>query len=360
MKRKKSIKPNSQSVLVIILCAFIGFMSSYLILRTHFLEPSMLPSNLLVEKSGTAIDKKDTVVLKILSADTLVQLAAQPGQTGKVIKSIDLLFQHNPFFLIWSMLIIIMMTIVSGGFPFFMWQTVEIKEKFSLSKKLHLTSLIGSLILISFMSVLPATLNLYAPRHIVEDMKILLSNSNIIPLFVVLPLLMLYPVFHSVFLISPCASKIGFTNGDKKSIEKAAQNFTYLNKVLLNALQFLAAFVVISVLLSSSMRESIKATFTIRGLDMLPHEINYAYGLYFSLFLSIVYFPVSAYLNYRVGQFKNAIQDNVDLTVPDTEKWFSKLFDNFGGDKSLLTNFKVAFTILSPLITSFLPEQLHL
>jgi hypothetical protein len=81
--------------------------------------------------------------------------------------------------------------------------------------------------------------------------------------------------------------------------------------------------------------------------------------LYFSLFLSIIYIPVYFYIKQNYNRLKEKANE---LNPPDDVKekpWYKDLFGDTRFEGTALDNLKLAFTLMAPLLTSFLPESLH-
>jgi len=116
----------------------------------------------------------------------------------------------------------------------------------------------------------------------------------------------------------------------------------------------LSVIVVFSVLTSGTLKETIKATVHIEGYDIFPAEVSYAYGIFFSLFLCVVYMPVYFYLKRQYSYFKTVLNGMEDFG--DAKE---KLLASLDFKTSALDNLKTAITMLAPFITSFLPENLH-
>jgi hypothetical protein len=359
MKLTHSSALHSRAIAVIFLSAFSGFIISYAILRLNLAETKSRSSELIIKT-----DDRTGNHLTVMPGDSLPQVPLSETTSGSVkpvnIEKKDILFNQNPSFLVWTTLVLVMMTIVAGVFPAFVWECKGLYRTFQLNEKNVRMIIFQTIILCLFLFVLPATLNFYKPVSIIRDFHILLSNHYIIHLFVLLPLLLLVPVFSAIFMIGPSADKINYAGGDKESIESASLKFNRLNRILQNSLQILAVIVVITVLLSSALRQSIKAALSTAGFDLFPKEIVYVYGLYFSLFLALIYLPAAVYLRYKTTGFKTALLSDKKLNTETNKDWMLAVTMNLGLDKSAIDNLKVVLTVLSPLITSFLPEQLHL
>ncbi|HXD94793.1 MAG TPA: hypothetical protein VNX01_16415, partial [Bacteroidia bacterium] len=130
----------------------------------------------------------------------------------------------------------------------------------------------------------------------------------------------------------------------------------YLNQLLQSTLQILATIVVFSVLTSSTLGESIKSMVSVSGLDLFPKQISYIYGMYFSLFLCVIYIPIYYYLKNNFNRLKELASDPVN--IPNSSVWYTSLFGDVKFEGSALENVKLALTIIAPILTAFLPKTL--
>ena len=191
-------------------------------------------------------------------------------------------------------------------------------------------------------------------------MKILFENSSVILILSIGSIILSLPMIATMFLVGKAGDSIPASTCDPASAKQAVENFNYLNSVLLAALQVLATIVVLSGLCSAALGESIKSTFTIVGFDIFPKELSYAYGLFYALFLAIFYLPVYFSLKEKGKLLQQAL---VVAGPGQDEKEAEKnkqLGEKLELKSSALDSFKLALTILSPLIASFIPEHLQL
>ncbi len=345
---------------------------------------------------------KDSIVLKLpvsskLRIDSLPQFSKNNGlvnrlllmsnhktdslthrdQTGALLRH-NILFHQNPIFLVWSMLVSIMMAIAAGSFPVFVIQIFRLKNKFKLSSVQVLTGFIYAIIVVLSLALNSSELRgYYKPPDIINDFNILLSRGEILNNIVIFTTILSIPTFLVIFLTAISSDNLSIKNSVEKGIKKEdeiqkftdvelvkqkkmeieaiAHQFEFLSQSLKGAMQILAVIVVFSVLTSSALRMSIKAVVEIKYYDIFPVEASYVYGMYFSLFLCIMYIPSYIYLKNRFMKFK----ENINMQLID-EQWSQSVLETVKFEGTALDNMKLAFTILAPLITSFLPDSLHL
>jgi hypothetical protein len=185
-----------------------------------------------------------------------------------------------------------------------------------------------------------------------KDFQILLTNGDIIMHCIIGAIfLLLLPTIICTFLILPASSNIMKKISLTREIESAATSLDLLDNRVSDILQFLAIVVVLSGLTTSLMGSSIKATIRVEGFDIFPTEISYAYGLQFTLFLAVLYFPVHFYL----AEQKKLLLKNLPGR---NEVWKSSIAGKLSRKTSALDMLKASLTVLSPLIASFLPQHL--
>lgn len=352
MSWNKTNKPNYRSVIIVMSCTLIGFVLTFYSLKASFLEQYEIPSKInIIVKDNTGYE------LEVINKDTLVQSAINTS-SGINIFAKDVIFQRNPIFMVWGLLIVILITIASGAFPVFIWQNLQLSKKFNLSKKQIFSSLLFTLVLLSVMIIIFYSFEGYKrPPYFVDNLKILLKDGNFLIIISFVTVLLSIPVVLIFFIIGYSLENLSFDKSDKTGFEKSASQIEYLNRILQAALQVFAVIVVFSILTSSALRESIKTVVEIKGFDILPKEMSYVYGLYYTLFLGILYIPTYMFLRYRKEEL---LKELISIQNPENEKWVQKVTADMNEKNSMFDNIKLSLTVLSPLITSFLPEQLNI
>jgi hypothetical protein len=277
------------------------------------------------------------------------------------VKGKNLLFNLNPSLVVWTMLIIMMVTIASASFPAFIWQIKHIIKFFELRLKHFLQAVILALSIITFLSIYHYTMTgFYKPSDIIDNFGILFKNGNVINTVVISTLLLQIPLLIVIFLVGIAAETITVDLSKKQSLEKAIIKFNMLNQLLTGALQVLAILVVFSVLTTSALQQSIKSALIIKSIDISPPELSYVYGLFFTLFLAIIYIPVQLFLRYRINSLKQDIQIQSQNENEDNQQTYKNMIGQLNVGGTALDNLKLAFTVLAPLISGFLPEQLKI
>jgi hypothetical protein len=277
----------------------------------------------------------------------------------------SMLFNQNPAFMTWAFLICAMMSVAAGSAPFFISQIIELKRKFGLSRrKVWVGGILYAVLLDVFLFLTNNhNTSYFHPPQIIDHFHILFTSGSIIQGIIAAVLILILPGLSLMFLIGASSDSIYIVAKDKvhdvhqnsiESIEEATKKIKYLNQLLQSTLQILAVIVVFSVLTTSMLGQSIRSTVSVQGFDLYPKQISYVYGLYFALFLCVIYVPVYYYLKNNYNRLKELAADPAN--IPDSADWYSKLFGDAKFEGSALENLKLSLTIIAPIITSFLPN----
>jgi len=347
-------RDNPLSIPIIILFGLIGYTAAFILLSSNYRDPDMFRDIYVMRNTS---DNK----LHEVSKDTLTLseklMVEKPVSIGKG----QLLFTLNPNFLVWTALILIMFTLSSACLPVFIWQIIYLKNKFKL-KAMHIwQSIAFAGLMIIFLIIVQLSLTgLYYPSQIIDNFNILFLHGWVVRAIAYTTPILQIPILILMFLVGISAQTVNYDIKDKLSIEKAISQFSLLNQSLTWALQILAVLVVFSVLTTGTLQQTIKSVLILKEFEVFPKEISYVYGMFFSLFLGIIYIPTYLYLKNRYSQLNKALEFGMESADEKTQELYEKLLksDNFGG--SAIDNLKLAFTVLAPLISGFLPEQLNL
>jgi hypothetical protein len=337
-------KYQSVSIFIIILFAIAGFGITFWKYKTALvLEPLRI-------NGGT-----DSVYYV---KDTINQIAYDFKAT-QIFKPGQLLFHRAPVFLVWIMLVHVMITVAAGSFPVFAMQAWNLKRNFRFPNWQFLLLITMTIVFVWLLSILPQLLPGYIkPFHLVEKFKVLLYNPNMILYSVVVTLGLIIPILLVIFMVGPASDRIRVNSRSQESFEKAATELNRLFDVLLMALQVMAVIVVLTVLTSRTLHESFRSVIRIENVEF-TREISYVYGLYFSLFLAIIFIPSYYHLRLRSASMKQSLNDYLNETGPEIDsKWPEKMATAFTLKTSALEALKLTLTVLAPLISSFLPNEL--
>lgn len=353
-------KPRTTIVVLTVFCALFGFVITAFIINANLIQYTTLPKAVILHVEDNAANHMVAVPLKVTSAIPMDTVKTKPVVANvPVIR--EVIHHENPMFLVWTMLISIMISLAAGVCPYLIAQLIDIRQRFKLStSQTWIPVMYAFLIIVYLFLVNWATVGYYRPQQILDDFKILLHPGGILDGFVAATVLLICPAFVIIFMNVFATNNIISKKHDKESILNAADNLEHLNRSLRSMLQLLAIIVVFSVLTSSALREAIKATLKIEGYDIFPSTVSYMYGLYFSLFLFMMYIPAYLYLKYQSGRLKIiAAFVKTENKITD-DKWVETQLEPLKVDGTVIDHIKLALTLLAPLISSFLPESLHI
>jgi len=356
MENNNQPKLRSDKIILIVLCATLGFIVTLYTINANLIQYATLPKVVAFKTYDAGI--KDCVYfnLKVKPAYAVDTIGtSKTAEDSATVIHNSLLYHENRFFPIWGMLILVMITIAAGACPVFIDQFITLKKDFKVDtvpviKAVAYTVLIAVFLIASNSS----GIGYYKPPDIIDDFHIIFKNGSILEYIVGATILLVAPVIAVMFLVGAAADKLLSRKITKDNASTIAHKLGVLNQVLLNGLYALSVIVVFTVLTSGTLKETIKATVQIEAFDIFPTEVSYAYGIYFSLFLCVIYMPVFFYLKQQVSSFRGVVA-GMDYLGETKEA----ILANTDLKTSALDNIKTAITVLAPLITSFLPENLH-
>ncbi len=359
----KKVKSN---VFIVSLFATIAYTLTVLFITNNTLTYSTLPRSILVEVPDANKLLADTThnfkpfVLNVhsqLPMDTIKQKTKLPLK----ISEAQVLFHQNPTFLVWILLISIMVSIAAGSIPVSISQIGDLKASYGFKRPEITKAIFYAIFLVVFLMVTNNNLKgYYKPPTLINEFKVLLNHGYILEMIVVATVVLVSPTFVQIFLIGLVSGKVELEEKSIPEFDKAIKRLKYLNKSLQNAMQLLAIIVVFSVLTSTALGEAIKRTIKIDGFDVYPNEINYVYGMYFSLFLCIIYVPVYFYIKQNFLKLKDEAYDLVTTEPDKYTTWYNNQFGQTKFEGTVTDNLKLALTMLSPLLSGFLPDTFGL
>lgn len=347
-----------QHIHLVIIFAISGFAITFLTLNANYKEYQELPNKVSICTSIKQLTYCDTFTVKKQFQIPPKTNQAAPNQINE---KGYILFHYNPAFLIWTMLILLLITLCAGSFPVFCNTIFEIRKNYDLSTANLIYTLCFGLLIVSVMVLIPKELRgYYNPYEIAKDLGILFKNPYVIQGIIIATSILVLPTILSMFLVATAGNTLVKKFSQEDNIKSAAEQFSRLHGYLLAALQVLAIVVVLTGFCSSGLRQSIKSLFVLNDFDIFPKEMSYAYGLFYAMFLALFYFPVYYSLKRNAQQIKNNLFANSENLSKDALKRRHQAVQRLETKTTAIESLKLALTILSPLLTSFIPEYLHL
>jgi len=351
-----STRPGSIGILITVICATAGFIITKYFMNENLIQYASLPKTISFKVHDGAKSGDDSVIfnLPVISKFPIDTFSHETETKSRVVEE-NVLFHENPYFPVWAMLVLVMITIASGSVPVFVGQVWQLKNNFNLDWKQIAIGIGFAILMVVFLVLSNSSVRgYYHPPKILEDFHILFKNGNLLLGIVVATTVLVLPVITAMFLIGPASDNLLRDGVNKDNIEAVANKLEILNQSLRSALQVLAVIVVFTVLTSGTLKETIKGILEIKGYDIFPTEVSYVYGIFFSLFLCVIYFPIYFYLKQKYVHLKAIAAGMVELG--DKKE---KVLEAVDFKTSAFDNLKMALTVLAPLISSFLPENLH-
>ena len=355
--------PKATGLLFIVFFAVAGYIFTSTLISGRLIQYRTPIGSFLIDVNNEGSPTKRTAFSLAVTSELKIDSVITVRPQAPMGYSSEILFHENPTFMVWMILACIMVSIGSGSCAFFVSRIFELCKKF----KLPGTKIFWSFMFAFFITVLLVYGNMnipgyFQPPEIIDTFHILLTGGWVIELIVGIMMGLALPGLILLFLIGSSSDRINITAkmgidtlgvSNQKSIEEAATNLKYLNHLLQNTLQILSIIVVFAVLTTKTLGDSIKATISVKGFDLFPNQVSYVYGMYFTLFLCIVYIPVYAYLKNNYSTL-----NDMALKEPDapTATWYTNLFGQNRFEGTALSNLKLALTVIAPLLTSFLPD----
>ena len=369
-KTEMKIRYHSFFILVVILCCLAGAFYAFKSVNSNMRAITEAPEYIVVVDSlrGTE-NTHDTLRVNILNPlavedTTLVAAEVAAADSSGQVRRLDVArttYHTNKPFLVWTVLIIIMVSIAAGAFPVFVHQVFHLKSSFGLKWiNLGLAGGLAGGFLLLVMKFGTNDGGLYIPHEFITDMKVLLKDGSTLQNVVVITFILQAPIFITIALLGASADRITATKEDKASVDLAIRKFQQLESTLRKCLQVVAILVVFSILTSLTLGKSLRAVIEIPGFDIFPEEIGYIYGLIFTFFLAMVYIPTHYYLRFKGRTFVENLKTGSNKEDKEEQSWLKEVKESILIKKTAIESLKIALTVTAPLITSLIPEGLNL
>ncbi len=345
---------------IIILFAFIGFFISYTVLRSNMVVTPVKGVEVLVAQDTS----KMTIIYDTLAIKSKYYIGDAVKDSSGIKLSEDnqrkveyesLVFNHNPKFLIWMIVFSLMTSYAFSFLPILLHRIKNDLKFFRISKAERIAAIILSVIIL-FAYALGSgdSKNLLSILDINELTGVLFKNRYLLEILIVANIAVGMLAFVGQLLIGIAISKLSPDSG-KKSLDKTIERFNRYRESLKFYLSFSAGMISFSVITSSFLRKSLLAVMDAGTFQLFPVEFIFAYGVSFTLVLAIFYLPIYYHLRLKGESLKKEFLDmNLDK---EHEEMANSVFTI---TEKGISNFKVALSILSPLITSILGDIISL
>jgi len=148
-----------------------------------------------------------------------------------------------------------------------------------------------------------------------------------------------------------------FISKSEESLKLTQDTFKAKFNLLSHSLKFFLAvatvLITFSVFTTGTLRKAILLEVIVEGVNMIPIEFVYLYGLQFTIVLVIFCLPIYFQLRIKGQDIINSSKNEPEPNEPAIKNM--ELFMQ----ESVVDTFKVGFAILEPLISSILPDVLN-
>ncbi|ASU35840.1 hypothetical protein [Mucilaginibacter xinganensis] len=307
------------------------------------------------DESGTVISGQAALIdtLRVVIHPNSMKLPA-PAKLPKpdvTINYAELYLTYNTPFLIWMVLFSVTVACAMALAPVVLKTIRDIYSMFGQKWTNIGNAMLVVLLLGIFMSVTNQNHYVLMLFTFLKDSHVLLNHPCVLNLFICIGLLTGLAAMCGQLLINDA---IGALPDDVAGMETgklavAASNFSLLRGRLKFLLSVDAAIIVLSILTTDALRRAIIQEVQVTGTNkngIFPQEFAYMYGMVFTLYLALLYLPIYYRLRSK-GAF-------MVRNVPDTDEG-KKLSAKFLIAETPLESFKVALSILAPVVSALLP-----
>jgi hypothetical protein len=257
-------------------------------------------------------------------------------------------YNLNPKLMIWGLLISMMVATALGLLLPSSYHIIKLIENFSLGWKTIIKNVIFIIIIGSMATILSGAQGedkILSPFDVIRDFHIVLSDTCYLNLLIYFTTGLACIHLLGMIIINSCIEKGNWGNSEGEELLK---KFQQLNGSMKFFLSCISVLIVYSIVTTSLLQQSINNALVINNHKFIifPSEFIYAYGLIFTIFLSIVYIPV--YQNLRI---KGQLLAEKSAPAEGTNVLKDKL-KQFDLAESPLKNLQVILSILAPILGS--------
>jgi len=326
-----------------IICTILGFLISGSLIGFNIRTEPVLPK-------AQIILSEDSLQLDTLQFFHRTSLAYDSNRVASVVENnteigaSHFFFHFNPEFLVWVVLVTIMMSISLGISPLLLDRLYYLQSWFKVQKStLWGIVAVGAGFGLVFLLLLVKNPYLYTYTDWIGYLEILVEHTWVLQVVIAVPTITGLIALVGMIFISKSIDQL---KPDKAHTFK--EQFTLLNNSLRFFLLVSTTLITFAVFTSGALRKAIMQEVVAKGIDMIPIEFVYLYGLQFSIVLAIFYLPIYYQLRNRAQKYLSSVDD--DEAHPGISAFMNE---------SISDSLKIALSILAPLISGFLPDMIH-
>jgi hypothetical protein len=344
-----SARASNWVAMSMVVLGVIGYVGMCTYLSRNIVGAPQLPAYVLLKQRSPAQD----ILLAVHVPDSTFAkhvAAPVPGLLTLEVDADQLMFNRDPVLLVWMTLVSIMVAFSLSCQPLFIAVIGRLINdglpSAAVRLRVGIALVIGSsLVLLPLLSA-----HLWSANDVTRLFGIVLGKNGSLVVPVGITILGACTGVTAMLCVGARAAQLGEDYARQRiDAENLELKLKGASRLLRFALSSLAILVTFAVLTSGALRESILGMVQVNGLDVFPIEFVRMYGLFFTVFLAIIYIPMHLQLL--------SVAELID-TAKDTS---TEANDKKSGVLNALpwNEIKTSIAVLLPVISGFLPEQLH-
>lgn len=341
----------SRLTLVTMLWTVCGIAISSYFLITN-IKPSFKDASKRIAIVGASGQRSVTLLVEHrakLKYDSIAAAKSDNAPIAGCLEANKLFFHHNPEFLTWLVLICTMLGISFAVMPLLLDRLFKLHSIFQLQGWFYwLTLTLAVLIGAVFTLLLGGNPYLMSYVDWIEKLDILFQSIWILHMVILIPMLSGLIALVGMLVTSKSVSSVNYENEPSGFKD----NLVFLNRSLKFFLGVATLLITFAVYTSGALRKAILQEVVVKGVDMVPIEFVYLYGLQFTFVLAVFYFPIYYQFKSKTEGYISYLQ-STGKTLADDQKVLLT-------QESLIDGLKIGISILAPLLSGVLPDLLNL
>ncbi|MES2113312.1 MAG: hypothetical protein V4577_31460 [Bacteroidota bacterium] len=364
--------PSSLDISVIIILGIAGMMGTFQYLLSDLKINGYKKESWTVRDSTGRTGKEKNVLIDTLTIVYHPQIATHHADSkvsavsdkktktpatgvGKAFDFESIYFAYNSVILVWFAIFSVMLGCSLALLPVIISAINNIVREFKLPRRRQLLAFLLA-ILVGILIFYAQHINyLLKPTQVLAKLGIVLGHPDYLYIFIITSISVALIAIAGQLMINQAISTLPNTilGLDVAAHNKIAAKFELLRNQLGFFLLIDSVLIVLSVLNTDTYRRAIISEVSV-NMDIVPRNYGYIYGLLFTFLLAVIYMPIYYRLK-RKGEM-------MLKEIPRGE------LDGGGQDIAAVLNikqtpiesFKVALSILAPVLTSLVPGLLNI
>ena len=350
--------PLKNTPLISVVVTVLAMGLSYILLFSGFKATTDLPKEVALFETrliaGSDARPVDSVRSKVgtlrfsSGIEQQIKAAEKKWYPGKVVSKgkIDvdtLLFHYNPHLLVWGVTIVILISFAAGSVPFAISKSMTVFRYLSADWYDILSVIVGLIVMGVVLAFAPKWLsNLSYYTFWTPFLDVIFKDHGTMGRVIYVALALLSPALVGIALLFPVGKRLGsrLAKGDAEAIQHFKQYFHLIRTSLDFFLIVLTVAITLTVLATGAFRQALLTAVIVEGLDLVPVEFVYLYGVFFTVVLVLFYAPV----HFQLEALKSIATEKPPLRGVERELKVSNWH-----------SFKILASLFAPLLSSILP-----